>query len=363
MRAAAALLGVLLLQGCSRAAEAPPLQGEVLHSILAVGDTGRTTVFPRFSEGQVSVALGMAHEHEREPAHSLLLLGDNFYWQGLTQGNLVDRLQRNIALPYCPFLALKGPRSAELASHCEAPGRHPVRIFAVLGNHDLGSQESVTLQREVVPEFVSNWQMAHGLVETVELGHGISLILFESELLLTQQLDVAELSSAIAASKGPWRIVAAHRPLGMGERGAPAAGGFPAIVLEAIRAAGRPVHLYLAGHEHNLQLLSGDPGGPHLIAIGGAGSRASTPLAPPLPATRFGAQRLGFMRIDLLRTRDPSQEERLVLSFFASPRFPVLAWGAPERLGRWSVGLGGEVREEGPAVGLTLPRAAPKRTR
>lgn len=326
----------------------PPLAGETLHSILAVGDTGRTTLFPRLIEGQISVALGMASEHDRDPAETVVLLGDNFYWSGLTREDLVDRLQRNLALPYCPFLSLEGPRSPALASECSDPGGEAIRIFAVLGNHDLGSAQSEMLQREVIPEFVSNWKMAGGLAEGVELGQGISLILFESELLLAKQLDLAELTSAVARSKGPWRIVAAHRPIGMGERGAPPRGGFPVQVLEAIRAANEPVHLYIAGHEHNMQLLMGQPGGPFLTAIAGSGSRASTPLGPPLPTTRFGARRLGFLRIDLLREEGAPGEERLVVSFFASPRFPILAWGAPELLERWSVGRRGDVRDELP---------------
>jgi hypothetical protein len=286
----------------------------------------------------------MAAEHERSAVGTVVLLGDNFYWEGLRQDNLVRRLQRNVALPYCPFIQLSGPRSSELREQCSDPGGQEIGLFAVLGNHDLGSPDGARLQREAVPQFVSNWSMSEGLARTVELGHGISLILFESERMLTQQLDLSALTAAVRESQGPWRIVAAHRPLGMGERGAPPVGGFPVQVLEAIRAAGRPVQLYLAGHEHNMQLLQGETGGPALVAVAGSGSRASTELGPPLPLTRFAAQRLGFLRIDLQRLSP--REERVVLSFFASPRFPVLAWGPPELVARWSVGVAGDVREE-----------------
>lgn len=342
MRTTLALAALLL--ACD--GPAPPPSGDTLYSLLAVGDAGRVTWLPRLFEGQMAVAHGMTAEHARDAVSAVVMLGDNFYWHGLTNENLVERLNRNVALPYCAFVQLGGSRSDALRESCSSPGGDAVRLFALLGNHDLESPDSERLQREVVPEFVSNWKMSRGMVEAVELGHGISLVLFESELMLGRDLALDELTRAIAEAPGPWRIVASHRPIGMGERGESpeSAGGFPLLVQAAIRAAQQPVHLYLAGHEHNLQLLEGEGGAPALIAIVGSGSRASTPLGPTLPSTRFGAERLGFARVDL--TREGGRGERLVLSFFASPRLPLLAYGAPELLARWSVSLSGEVREE-----------------
>jgi hypothetical protein len=52
---------------------------------------------------------------------------------------------------------------------------------------------------------------------------------------------------------------------------------------------------------------------------------------------------LGFARVDLIRD---SGRERLMVSFFASPRWRSWLGAAPEVLERWSVTVGGDLLTE-----------------
>ncbi len=294
-------------------------------SLLATGDTGSTRRFAPLFEGQLAVAHALAEEDRARPVDALVLLGDNFYWHGLGRSELVKRLRTNLVGPYCHFLALGGPRSAEVEDACTIPRRlrHPVPVFAVLGNHDLELPESARLQREVVPEFVPAWTMSPGLARTIELGEGVSLVLFESEVAIDDRDAIhAALVEAIRGARGPWRIVATHRPVATDDLGGVPLGGYPAFVRDAIADSGRPVQLVLAAHHHSLQAFALEEPS-RLLQIGvGSGSRAGPPLAQDPPGSLFGALDLGFARVDLIGRGD---RERLAVSLFSTARWPLLA--------------------------------------
>jgi len=308
-------------------------------SLLAVGDTGRHNRRARWLEGQLAVAEAMVEEDRRSPVDAMVLLGDNFYWHGLDRAHLVERIRENLVVPYCHFLRLTGPRSEEVAPACpiDAAERHPIPILAVLGNHDLELPESARLQREAIPAFLPDWRMSRGLAEVVELGEGVSLILFESEIAIDDEPAIRDaLIRAIAEAQGPWRIVATHRPIATDDLGGVPLGGYPAFVHDALAAAGAPVQLVLAGHHHSLQafeLLEPTP----LLQIGlGSGSRAEPPLAhDDHPARRFAALALGFGRVDL---RGDGAAERLVVSIYDTAPWPWLsAWRSHRLRARFEV--------------------------
>src|SRR3990172_6165237 len=108
----------------------------------------------------------MAAEDRSAPVDGLLLLGDNFYPDGLSERELEDRLRENVVGPYCRFVALTPRGEASLRATCPEPAalRHPVPIYAVLGNEDYDLRESPALQRERIPEYVPNWRMPRGSV-------------------------------------------------------------------------------------------------------------------------------------------------------------------------------------------------------
>jgi len=322
---------------------------EARWSLLATGDTGRTSVLAGLFEGQLSVAQAMTKEAQRDPVDGLALLGDNFYWHGLDRENLIKRIEENLVRPYCHFLDLGGPRSSEVESACriDVSQRMPVDLFAVLGNHDLELPESVELQRHVIPEFLPGWRMSTALAQLYEVAPGVSLILFESGLAIDDETAIkSALRQALSEANGPWHILVTHRPIATDDEGFPAVGGYPRFVREAIAESGKSVQLVLAGHHHSMQVFEIGGATPALHVGVGSGSRAAPPLAKNHPDARFGALELGFARIDLLSDTDG---ERLSVRLFGVPRWPWMRLFRDDELrAHFEVDRAGRVREAAP---------------
>lgn len=332
---AALLLGAAL--GCGAADSDGPRRGEL--SLLAVGDTGKPVDLLKALDSGHAVAAAMAAEDARDPVDAIVLLGDNFYPDGLEEDELKDRLRENVVGPFCRFVALTKRGKGSLREACpEAAALHPVPIFAVLGNHDYGERESPELQRKVVPEYVASWRMPPGDVEVHELDGGLSLVLIDSNRVARRDGD-REVVRALRRSRGPWRVIAAHHPMPDVGRGYDAR--FDRRMLELIEAAGVPIHLYLAGHEHNLQALVGEAPGPalHLVAGGGSDVRE---LGGGDPRRRFGSASLGFARIDLVEGPEP----HLVASLLEVPAPPLPA--RARTAARFEVRADGQVRTLAP---------------
>jgi hypothetical protein len=275
-------------------------------SLLAFGDTGKPASWPTRYLPQYRVGEAMAREDRRSPVHALLILGDIFYPDGLTRRTLRDRLRQNLAGPYCHFLAptRKGRRAIRRVCDLPPEQTHPVPILAVSGNHDLGRGQDLRLQRERLPVFLENWLMPAD-ARSYELGAGVSVVGFHSEY-VNQGMPATSLAEALRESKGPWRLVIAHHPLAD-----PGAGWNPAYgerVRRAIEAAGKPVHLFLAGHQHSLQALRAPGAALHVVSgAGGADIRA---LSPAGDERLYGEALYGFVRID-------ASPEALDVSFLA----------------------------------------------
>jgi hypothetical protein len=334
--AALLLLGAVLGCGASDA-DAPP-RGTL--SLLAVGDTGQpVTALTALDPGH-AVAAAMAEEDARAPVDAVVLLGDNFYPDGLEEDELKDRLRENLVGPFCRFVALTPRGAGSLREACpEARALHPVPIYAVLGNHDYGERESPDLQRKLVPEYVSSWRMPAGDVEVQELEGGVSLVLIDSNRVGRDDGGDREVVRALRRSRGPWRVIAAHHPMPDVGRGYDAR--FERRMGELIAAAGVPIHVYLAGHEHNLQALAGEAPGPalHLVAGGGSDVRE---LGEGDPRRRFGSASLGFARIDVHDGPRP----RLVASLHEVPAPPLPRRARPAA--RFEVLESGEMRALAP---------------
>jgi hypothetical protein len=328
-RVSRALLAVILVMGlgCTDANRGEiEERGEFARwSLVATGDVGRTRLLAELFEGQLSVAKAMTEEARRDPVDAVVLLGDNFYWHGLDREHLVQRIRTNLVRPYCHFLDLTGPRSSEVSEACEIEmsTRAPVSFYAVLGNHDIELPESVDLQRKAIPEFLPDWNMSKSLAEVYEVAPGVSLILFESELAIDEEEAIRQaLRRAVSQARGPWRILATHRPIATDDLGHPPVGGYPSFVRDALAESGEPVQLVLAGHHHSLQVFEIGAPTPSLQIGLGSGSRTLPPLAQNHPDARFGALELGFARVDLI---GDGAQERLSVSIYEAPRWPWLA--------------------------------------
>lgn len=319
----------------SAAARAPD---EVAWSLLAVGDTGaKPWRIARARQVNARVARALTAEDLRAPADVLVLLGDNFYPDGLRREELEARVRGNLAEPFCRFLP-----APDVA--CPMPSR-AARVLAVLGNHDHESPESPSLQRHAIPRMLPSWSVPERPVQSIEVGGGVSLVLYDAHELAAAG-SFAPLVEAVRASPGPWRIVVGHHPLTLRESD---------VLGRAARAAlagvDAPLHLHLAGHRHYLELARADRP-PFLQAIAGSGSNVR-PLKEPLEGSFFQLAQPGFARVDLVRGADG---DRLVVSLFALSGHRRLGGARAEVVARGSVGLEGGAREE-PVGGAETPPA------
>lgn len=334
-------LTALLATGCR-----PHSEDEIAVSLLAVGDAGAPPADEVDYARMLAVTGAMAEEDSRRAVDGLVLLGDNFYPSGLHASELVERVAANIVAPLCRFVESGAPRYAEVAERCAASGalRHAVPIYAVLGNHDYEDPAGPALEREALPQFVANWRMPLGVAALHELPGGVSLVLFDSEALLADR-DVAPLVRALRVSAGPWRVLAAHRPIAtLGAEDDRAENAtYVQLVRSAVAQAGVAVQLVVAGHEHHLAILTMAPPDPplHVVAGGGSERRKSRVREPN---TRFELDSLGFARIDLVRD---GQAERLRVSLHRVYLYAWLHRLLGHRLAaQWSVDRAGNAREE-----------------
>jgi hypothetical protein len=336
--------------------DAPAAAPGARFSLLAVGDSGHRAKLLAALTPQRAVGDALAASHRHDPADLLVLLGDNFYPDGLEARELEPRIAENLVAPLCAFLELSAPLSARVEASCAvaADRRRPIPVRAVLGNHDWRAPESPDLQQDALPRYLANWRLQKGGAFVEETPQGVSLVYFDSTHGRTRE-GVRALTDALARSRGPWRIVAAHHPIDASAKGT--------LVREALAAAGAPVHLWLAGHEHNLQL--GQPGrpGPALQVIAGGGSHA-TGLKYELPGRRVFRRSLGYARVDLVSepaaasaaAASPAEPgdvptvsaaptgEELVVSLVAVRPYPAARWHAARVAARFAVSVDGRVR-------------------
>ncbi len=306
-------------------------------SLLAVGDTGQPIGGPLAAlRPQYRVAAGLEAEDARAAVDGIVLLGDNFYPDGLEDDELKDRLRANVVRPYCRFLAFTSRGRGSLEEDCAIPeaSRHPVPIYAVLGNHDYGERESPKLQKEVVPDYIESWRMPDR-VEVHELPGGVSLIPYQS-MPIVEGRNAGAIAEALRRAKGPFRILAAHHPIA--DPGQGHVRGYERRVREAIARAGVRVHLHLGGHEHNLQALAGEGSNDAALHVV-AGSGSDTRKVSRTDRERlFGEQAYGFARIDRI---GGDAGPRLEVTLFGVGPAPGVA---PEARARFQVDPEGGVR-------------------
>jgi hypothetical protein len=335
----ALLLALGAAPACAVAEERPATAPPVL-SLLALGDTGEPPEMWSELDPQTAVAEAMVAADRAAPVDGVVLLGDNFYPEGLKESDVKERLRQNVVRPYCHFLALTPRGEGSLSEACRAPAaaRNPVPLFVVLGNHDYKEKESPLLQRKLVPEYIASWRMPRGQAEVHELGEGVSLVLLNSMEVVHGESAQA-FARQVARSKGPFRIVAAHHPLADPGHGFDR--DYARDVAAALEEAGVPVQLALAGHEHNLQVLE-TPDLPRLHVVAGSGSDTRE-LSETGAQRHFASDSLGFARVDLVR--DEPGSERLVVTLYEVASPTPLHPNEPVAAARFAVDREGGVTE------------------
>lgn len=301
-----------------------------------MGDTGQLPKASPWLTPQRAVGDALAASHRARPADLLVLLGDNFYPNGLREDELEARVTENLVEPFCAFLDLSAPDSPRVEASCPLARseRHPIPLRAVLGNHDWREPASPALQQDAIPRYLANWRLRARELVVEETAAGVSVVLFDSTHGRSRE-ELPRLSEALARSRGPWRVVASHHPI------LDTAGG--ELVGEAVAAAGVPVHLWLAGHDHNLQVSEPGGRGPGLQVIAGSGSHA-TGSRYEIPGRRFFRRALGYARVDLVPDPAAPGRELLSVGLVAVRRVPAALWQPAREVARYEIAPDASVR-------------------
>lgn len=311
-------------------------------SLLAVGDTGSPRgPLPFLFDGQFAVGAAMQRAHRAQPVDAVVLLGDNFYPDGLHADELVPRILENVARPYCAFVEPSAELALRLFRDCPAADRPIPRLFVALGNHDLKTPGSVELERDAVPRYVLNWELpAPSRPAVRELPGGLSLVFLDTEW-PWGGTEVEELAAALETARGPWRVIVGHRPPITGHP------KLSKMIRLASLQSGRIVHAYLAGHVHGLVAVRGTENAPALTVVAGSGSEVDLQSAPEyrIDAVDVVAAKLGFVRLDAFPDAGPTGvPAHLRISLQAAPPSAALAELGTTEIARYEVLLDGSLR-------------------
>lgn len=282
-RASVGLLAAALVSGCSLWETGPHLRldvpiGVVLPALevgaaparlLVLGDQGTRDA------AQFQVAAGLAKRHAAAPAQAVVLLGDNFYENGVS----------SVADPKWDG----GFRLAYPASALAVP------FYAVTGNHDY--RQSAQPEYDYVdPE--GRWILdspAESLAVTIGGVPAAEIYLVDSTQVVEETLvgrrSVAWIIAAARASAAPVKILALHHaPVSHGMH------GNSRLVAEAFQAEFDEgvFDLVVAGHDHDLELSTV---GTVDFAVSGAGAKLRS-LGTGASQV-WGQSRLGFLELEL----------------------------------------------------------------
>lgn len=224
----------------------PAREGARYVRALVFGDWGSR------GPGQRLVAQAMAARARREPVDLLITTGDNFYPRGVT--------------------SVDDPQWAEKFEGIYADPALQVPVYPALGNHDwLGNVDAQVEYSRKNPR----WRLP-ARYHAFTLPEGAADPLVEVFVTDTQAMHLrggdaeqrAWLAQALAHSKARWKVVVGHHPIySHGRHGGSGAmrERFEPILVE------HRVDLYMAGHDHTLEMLKPVSGVHHLVSGGGGG--------------------------------------------------------------------------------------------
>ncbi len=202
--------------------------------------------------GQRLVAQAMAERARREPVDLLITTGDNFYPRGVQS---VDDPQWA-----AKFEGIYGDPALQ------------VPVFPALGNHDyMGRVEAQVEYSRVNPR----WRLParyHAFTWPPEAQAPlVEVFIADTQAMLLRGGDAdqrAWLAAALERSTARWKVVVGHHPIY--SNGRHGGSGSLRERLEPLLIEHR-VDLYMAGHDHHLEMLRPVSGVHHLVSGGGGG--------------------------------------------------------------------------------------------
>lgn len=234
----------------------PAREGARYVRALVFGDWGSR------GPGQRLVAKAMAERARREPVDLLITTGDNFYPRGVQSTD--------------------DPQWAETFEEVYADPALQVPVYPALGNHDwMGKVQAQVDYSALNPR----WRLParyHAFTWPERGASGapsdapsdapiVEVFITDTQALLLRGADAEQrawLAAALARSTARWKVVVGHHPIySHGRHGGSA----------ALRERLEPllvehgVDLYMAGHDHTLELLRPVSGVLHLVSGGGGG--------------------------------------------------------------------------------------------
>ncbi len=248
-------------------------------SLLLVGDTGKA------SEQRVDVMRAIERQPFLPNVDAVVLLGDNFYEEGV--------------------VSVDDPKFKTDFEDVFNSQRFPGPFYPVLGNHDYAGNIDAQVAYSQKSE---RWKMPsfYRKVRWEADGQTLDLFLIDSNTIVGGKEDadaqVDWLDRELADSDATWKIVAGHHPcITGGEHG-------PSQVMQdrmGTLFTKHGVDLYIAGHEHDLQLLDSHQGWLQVISGSGSKIRSTTWV----DSTEFAAASPGFAWLMV-------QNGELTVSFF-----------------------------------------------
>ena len=248
-------------------AQAAALNSAQSLDFLVLGDFGSG------DKRQFSVARGMTQYAQRfdKPAHGLLLLGDNFYGP-MPGGVKSQRWQTGFSEPY-PATVFPAP------------------CWAILGNHDYhdtAGNEQVQLAYAASLDHPTRWTMP-GKFYRLDLptdNPQVTFLMIDTNWKSIsgdeqgvprncmndkeKALQQAWLNQQLTSPRAPFTVVCGHHPIYSDAKH----GDTPPLVSElAPLLEKNGVHLYLSGHDHDLQHLELQGLKTSFVISGGGGAR------------------------------------------------------------------------------------------
>lgn len=243
-------------------------------SLVAFGDQGTGNC------GQLKVAIALERFCAEEGCDAGILLGDNFYPGGVTS---VHDLQWE-----AKFTAMYG--------------RLGFPFYASLGNHDYDGDDFSRGKHQVDYATIDpRWIMPNEYY-TVERPPAL-LMALDTQLIWygkTVSAQAAMVDEAVQASGARWKIAFGHHPY--------LANGGPVTRRPEVSAfyedhlCGK-ADLFLAGHNHHLEVLDGPESCPGIFVVSGGGAKLRPVDDENGDLARFAASKLGFAHLDITDER------------------------------------------------------------
>jgi len=228
----------------------PPVREGVTYlRAFAFGDMGTA------GRGQRAIAASMAGRAREGGLDLLLTTGDNFYPNGVK--SVDDPMWRTHFWDIYSDPALAVP------------------IYPSLGNHDhRGNVQAQIDQGKLEPR----WRLPsryHVWQWPAEGAPVAQFFVIDSDMFPEDKEQLAWLDRALGAATAPWRIVYGHHPIY--SRSVRGDNAELVACLEPLLVK-HEVDLYLAGHDHVLELRKPKDGVRHLVSGGGAGGDHPYPV-------------------------------------------------------------------------------------